>query len=148
MKLYNYNKSGEFTGITDARLDILESKKQKKDVFLRPARTTTEAPIIAENKCPVYDNGWSNVDDYRGQEYYDQYGKKAVINTLGDTIPTGVATEPPPADIKKPEWENGQWVEKYVKPFRKDHLTETDIDELNNARTIADLKAFIIKFIQ
>jgi hypothetical protein len=48
MKIYHYNKLGEYTGITEARLDPLE-KKNGVERWLLPANATFEEPP----KCRV-----------------------------------------------------------------------------------------------
>jgi len=149
MKLYNYNKNGEFTGETEARLDPLETIKQGKEVYLHPARTTIKPPIpVLKNECAVFDGDWKTVEDHRGEVYYDENGYKFVISKTGDTVPIDGITEAPPDNMKDPEWENEQWVEKYVEPFPSDHLTKAEIEELRNATTIAALRTFIIKLIK
>ena len=90
MKIYPYSQiTGESLGKEkNARLDPLETEKQKKDVFLLPAFCTDiKPPSTKKNEAAVFENGaWSIVPDYRGTVYYT--GKDTfTITELGDNIP-------------------------------------------------------------
>lgn len=51
MKIYHHDSDGLFFGVSVARLDPLETKKQKKPVHLLPANATfTAPPEIPEGK--------------------------------------------------------------------------------------------------
>lgn len=68
MLFYSYKpETMEYNGTIEGVLDPLESEKQKKDIYLQPANTTTkEPPAKKELKALVW-NGqkWNYNDDYR-----------------------------------------------------------------------------------
>lgn len=58
MKIYSYNKLGEYVGESKARLNPLETELQGKDIFLIPANATTiKPPNPIEGKKRIYANG-------------------------------------------------------------------------------------------
>jgi hypothetical protein len=91
MKIYHYSKkTGEFVSEGDARPDPKE-----KGRFLIPAGATDKKPMPAPpNKTPVYDNGWSLVDDYRGEVFFDPNGAEKKIETIGKVDPSWSKTDP------------------------------------------------------
>jgi hypothetical protein len=57
MKIYHYNKLGEYTGVTEARLDPLE-KKNGIERWLLPAMATfKKPPECKDGEIPVMSNG-------------------------------------------------------------------------------------------
>jgi hypothetical protein len=89
MLVYRYDESRMFKDVFEASLDPLESKLQGKAVWLLPANTTTEKPILEEGTMPVW-NGeyWENLPDNRGKFYYDVMEKCVKqITAVGNHIP-------------------------------------------------------------
>lgn len=103
MNVYKYdNKTKEYIGTIPAMLDPLESKLQKKDIYLLPANATfTAPPELKKGKTYVWDNEkWKEIEDHRGETYWmpgNSVGTPGhVMNELGP-LPDG-------ATITAPEW--------------------------------------------
>jgi hypothetical protein len=143
MKIYNHDDSGIFIKATEAKKDPLESAKKGKDVFLIPALATDiTPPTVGENEAAVV-NGkkWSEVEDYRGQQFYllddpEQY-KMADIGPLptgailGENTPAKEAAETEAAEAAK---------------ARNDAI-EALWAEFDSATTIAGLKVALKKIL-
>lgn len=85
-KLYAYHpETLEFVAEIEAQKDPLESIKQGKDCWLKPAFTTETKPLNpGKNQSVIYKDGrWEKVDDFRGQTYFDQDGNSYTITKLG-----------------------------------------------------------------
>ncbi len=98
MQYYNFDpETGEYRGAHQARLDPLESRRQRQDVYLLPAHATFIAPPKAKAaKAALFRNGaWQLVPDLRGVTYWDAGGEHA-IGALGESVPAGAATDPRP----------------------------------------------------
>lgn len=62
MKIYHYDRdTGILTGESEARLDPLETIKQKKDVYLCPAHASFDAPpdIPKDNRAIFISGKWN-----------------------------------------------------------------------------------------
>lgn len=59
MKIYHYDReTGIYIGESEARIDPLETAKQKKDIYLLPAYATfTAPPVIPEGKQAAFISG-------------------------------------------------------------------------------------------
>lgn len=65
MKVYHYNPiTKEFSGITEAKIDPLESKIQERFIYLLPAYATfDEAPACDTDRVAIYNGSeWEIVD--------------------------------------------------------------------------------------
>jgi len=102
MKIYHYDKiNGEAIGVSDARLDPLETKKQGQDVFLIPAKVTIDAPPpVAANEVAVF-NGitWDTEEDFRGVVYWLPDRSKHTITKIGELKPGNALDKEPPVVI-------------------------------------------------
>jgi hypothetical protein len=109
MNVYHFNPgTGEYEGQEQAQIDPLESKLQGKPVYLLPANATfTPPPGAGKNTVLVWQGGvWNILPDHRGAKYWDADGEHQ-ITEIGDTIPDGVARQPPPSSDYL--LRNGQW---------------------------------------
>ena len=87
MKIYNYDKdTKEFLDESEAKLDPLETKLQRRECYLIPAYATTIPPVFREGKTPVYEaDNWVLVKDYRGQIQVNlETEEESIINYLGE----------------------------------------------------------------
>ena len=95
MIFYTYDeKTKEYTGTQNGFIDPLETKKQGKNVYLKPANATDKKPLETKENQAVIFNGseWEIVADYRNKTYYigtEQHEMKE----LGD-LPKGATFEP------------------------------------------------------
>ena len=97
MILYKYNKNTkELVGYFEARLDELETIKQKKEVYAIPPNTTPIEPFKPSKGHTVVfiNNKWEEVEDNRGLKVFDKKGREQVISELGP-IPKGLSIEKP-----------------------------------------------------
>lgn len=95
MIFYIYDeKTKEYTGIQNAFIDPLETKKQGKKVYLVPANATDKKPLKTKENQAVIFNGteWEIVADYRNKTYYIGT-KQHEMKELGD-LPKGATFEP------------------------------------------------------
>lgn len=151
MKIYSYNnKTGEFLGTRDANIDPLETQKQDKLVYLKPADTTEEKPPrCKKNEVAVFGGErWTKKKDFRGAVYYSKDGFGTRVAEIGKVLPPKAIVTAPPTNMRKPRWENDAWVEKFVETPKKSHLTDEDIEELKKANTVVKLRSFIEKYLQ
>lgn len=97
MKIYNYSPdTGEFIGSSEARIDPLETIKQKTDIFLIPNFSTRiEPPAADQNSIAVYENGWVIKTDLRGKAYWLPDGTKYLIQKIGEEFPQGALDTKP-----------------------------------------------------
>ena len=95
MIFYTYDeKTKEYTGTQNGFIDPLETKKQGKNIYLKPANATEKKPLKAKENQAVIFNGseWEIIADYRNKTYYigtEQHEMKE----LGD-LPKGATFEP------------------------------------------------------
>lgn len=113
MYLYHYSsKTREFTHKSQARLNPLETKKQKKNIYLKPANATFDKlPVLEDGKTPVYNSSWSNVVDNRGSKYFLLGDiKEYTIIKLGEDFPEGYlnAVDPVVEARKLADWANSR----------------------------------------
>lgn len=152
MKVYHYHKqTKEIIGVSDAPLDPLETERQGKKVYLKPAFSTElEPPIIGSNRIPVFeDNQWVSKRDYRGTKYYSKTGEEKTIIKLDEEPPVNSPLDPPPEGMKEPLWVTNKWEEQFVKPVPEpptekelnDQKIQAEIQRLAKANAIASLKA-------
>ncbi|MFV0480529.1 MAG: hypothetical protein ACK5LP_00965 [Campylobacteraceae bacterium] len=137
MIIYNYAKdTKELINKEDARLDVLETQIQKKEVFLIPANSTIIEPLTPKaNKINVW-NGkkWELKEDYRGQMLYNTTTKEAkTIDKIGETsIQDGFTTlEPFSSSI----WNGAKWVDdiENLKIIKKTEIeTAKELEEFSN----------------
>ena len=103
MKFYSYNPiSGEYVGSGNAQKSPLG-----KSAFLLPANATWEKPKEQSGTTPIWNgSAWVNLEDYRGEVYYDKQTKaKFVIDDFGEIPDRFTALVPGQYDV----WENGKW---------------------------------------
>lgn len=94
MDLFYFDATGEYLGSSPAR-----PSPRDPGEFLIPANATNVAPPPAEaGKARVHAAGaWSQVDDHRGETWWDAEGRPVEIDFLGDPATAGLSsTEPPP----------------------------------------------------
>ena len=95
MIFYSYDeKTKEYTGTQNGFIDPLETKKQGKNIYLKPANATDKKPLKTKENQAVIFNGseWEIIADYRNKTYYigtEQHEMKE----LGD-LPKGATLEP------------------------------------------------------
>lgn len=95
MIFYTYDeKTKEFTGTQNGFIDPLETKKQGKDVYLKPANATDKKPLdVKENQAVIFNGSeWEIIADYRNKTYYIGT-EKYEMKELGD-LPKGATFEP------------------------------------------------------
>lgn len=96
-KIYNYHpKTGEFLGEGTADPSPMEPGK-----YLVPGFATTEEPPAPQaGFVPAWIDGkWIEVEDHRGEIWWDGSGAEMTINQIGDPKAyglTNVAPPPPP----------------------------------------------------
>ena len=96
MKIYHYDRNGEFTHASKARPNPKEKGK-----FLIPNRAVTVEPPKPKNgRAVVWNNGWQQVEDHRGKTVYSATDSKR-IEKLGP-LPEGYSTEKPPEPEPEP----------------------------------------------
>jgi hypothetical protein len=74
-------------------------------VFAIPAdATTVEPPEREEGRARVFRDGvWTQVEDHRGEHYWDEQGMEVRIDYLGE-VAEGLRSEPPPPQPTPPLW--------------------------------------------
>lgn len=111
MKIYHYKEdTKEFLREVEARLDLLESQQQGKDVFIIPAKATDKKPpTIGVNQQAVFDGlTWGLVKDFRGAKYYLTDGTEMTVQNLDEEIPVGLPITPRPS--RHYDWDGTEWV--------------------------------------
>lgn len=92
MIYYLYDdKTGEYTGKTEARVDKLESEKQGKVIYLKPRNATEKEPPEKKEYKTAFWNGekWVLVQDYRGLNMFNpKTGEEKQVIEPG-TLPQG-----------------------------------------------------------
>lgn len=91
MIIYKYNEfTGEYEGKKEAYTDPLESKLQKRDVFIVPVGWTSIPPIevTKEGYAVSYNREkreWEEKIDHRGKKVYDKKtGEEFIVDTIGE----------------------------------------------------------------
>ena len=82
MKIYHFDKeTGEYVGSDNADIDPLNP-----DNYLIPAGATTlKPPTKRQGKVNMFKDGrWSQINDKRGQQYFDNDGHEITITALGE----------------------------------------------------------------
>lgn len=92
MEVYQYHpKTKEYLMSLTAAENPLEEGK-----YLIPAHSVPVGPPKTEpGTVAVYNDGWSVVEDHRGEVYYDVDGQEFKITELGP-VPDELLTQPPP----------------------------------------------------
>ena len=95
MKIYCFEQdTKEYIGAEDALLDPLETKKQRKNVYLIPANAVLEEPPAAvEGKAIIYSDGWQVVPDNRGKEAVNSDCGRFTVDYIGEREGDTVLTE-------------------------------------------------------
>lgn len=113
MKAYLYNNiSGEYIKEIKKQLDPLESKLQKKEIYLLPSNSTDiEPPVIKENEVIVFENNeWIIIPDHRNEKFYKKDTKEEVtIKTIGEIPETLINIKP--KDTDKWDINTNKWIE-------------------------------------
>ena len=95
MKIFNYSPlNGEFLSE-----GVADPNPAEEGAWLIPADATTQAPPDPEEgKARVFANGaWSQVEDHRGETWWNADGAPLVITSLGDPSALGLTSSAPPA---------------------------------------------------
>lgn len=134
MNIYHYHPDTyEYLGVSEAKIDPLETVKAGEKVYLIPAHATTDQPPKVGSNQIARRTGdtWDLVDDYRGQTYWHKdTGAKITITAMGETIPGGHATQEPTAGMFDPKWNGAAWVETAL-IFRGVKVTDkADVDRI------------------
>jgi len=128
MKIYNYHKiTKEFLFESEAKLDPLETKLKKENVYLIP-NNATEQPIpkkILKGQIVVFENNkWVIKKDIRGIYYSIEDGKEIKVNFLDYDI-SNLTKIPRPSIYHI--WNNNNWEltkEKEEEKIRDERLIE------------------------
>jgi hypothetical protein len=99
MKIYNYHPTtGEFLGAGEADPDQLDEGN-----WLIPAYACTDAPPkTGKNKVAVrVSEAWEIADDLRGVVYYTDSPDPHTIETIGELVPDGATSTPPPPSVEE-----------------------------------------------
>lgn len=85
MIIYNYDRyTGEYTGQSDADLDVVATRREGKEIYVLPAYATFEKPpVTASFKVAVYNDGWEIKDDFRGMYKVNETMRPEKITTIG-----------------------------------------------------------------
>jgi len=113
MKLYHYRReTGEYTGESEARLDTLETKKQKREIYLIPADATPiPPPETGDESVALHKNGvWSVKPDHRGKFVWLKTNPEARVKVqfIGDI--DDAYTDQSPDGIDLPVWDGQKWI--------------------------------------
>lgn len=105
MQIYNYSKAtGEFVGVSTARLDPIDSNP------LIPAfATATAPPATGQYQVAVFqDDAWSVEEDHRDREAWSTVDASRVAIDFIGPQPENV-TFIDPSLVKHPVWDGSQW---------------------------------------
>jgi hypothetical protein len=97
MIVYSYNLQGEF--IAAITLNAGDRNPFQPDGYLIPARCTTISPPNPQTGFALVWNGnaWTQVEDHRGEIWYDAQGNQVQIIEIGE-VPAGLSqTKPLPS---------------------------------------------------
>lgn len=112
--IYNYDKiTGEYIGSSKAPIDIIETEKSGKNVYIKTLYSTfTEPPKTEENEVSIFiDDIWIITKDFRGVVYYDKTGNKYVIEKINDTLPDWAILISPPKEFTNPFYDGEKWID-------------------------------------
>lgn len=147
MNAYKFNPiTNEYEGIQEAQLNPIQTKKQKKNIYLLPINSTFEIPPEKEEgKAIVFeDNKWVLKTDYRGRKAYNNEGL-LIIEYIGDLKGSDkLLTEEQIEGLNNRTliWKNGEIVkyEKSKEELKREY--EGQIEELNN-KLIRDIRVLL-----
>jgi hypothetical protein len=111
MNLYHYHsETREYLGLSEARIDPLETVKAGHEVYLIPANTTTEEPPLvgSDQVAIMVGDGWTIEENHRGKTVYDKTTAQALTITEIGKIPDEVTQLVP---CEYPKWDGAQWAE-------------------------------------
>jgi len=145
-KIYHYNLNGVFTVVTEAKVDPLETKIQKKKIYQIPAYSTLKPiPKLKQNQtCIFKDDNWSIVKDYRNKKFYDKKTASIVYIQDVDIEPSlNLTLEIPSSEF--PTWneEKNKW-EIDLDMFKQSYYENIKIYDLNNEMS----KGFTIEVLE
>lgn len=107
MEIHHYDRvTGEYLKAGTARQDPLDRGR-----YLIPAHATDiQPPATAANEAAVFTGGaWVKTPDFRGTSYWIADGTEQEIGELGEKVPSGATTTPPPGPGKI--WDGSAWVD-------------------------------------
>ena len=132
MLVYNYDKiTKEFLNTSHANIDILESEKQGKEVYILPAHATFKAPPQKQEgytSCfSSQKDNWEKVEDHRGQIVYNKDDlSEYVIEEIGPVPPAYFVTKPV-APNKYMEWRDRQYVYPEITKLKQQVKQDLDL---------------------
>ena len=107
MKEYIFDRTtGEFIREQETHLDLLESKKQGKNVYLISAAGTTTPPPEQQDGYVVIWNGsaWEQIEDHRGETVWKSYEDSMEIRELGP-LPDGWVLDQPEKNVNADDYD-------------------------------------------
>ena len=107
MKEYLFDRmTGEFIREQETHLDLLESKKQGKNVYLISAAGTTTPPPEKKDGYAVIWNGtvWEQIEDHRGEIVWKNHTESMEIRDLGP-IPAGWTHDQPGKPVEMADYD-------------------------------------------
>lgn len=109
MILYSYDMSGLYVGPVAAALSPARPFIAGEPNYLRPARSTEQAPPDCEQGfVPVFDGeSWQTVEDHRGQAIHNTANGVARTVTEIGPFPEGWTTQPRPDE--RYVWDGQAW---------------------------------------
>lgn len=135
MIIYNYDRNTkEFINESVASINPLESEKQKKEVYLIPANSTTKNPPKVKKKYVlIFDeekNKWNQIPDNRGIYYKKVGGDFVYIEEINIDLPNDVVDIQPPEYLIKPIWDGIRWLENSLMFHNVIVETKEDVDRI------------------
>lgn len=98
MIYYSFDaKTGEYGGQRAAQIDPLETQMAGSVVFTKPGILETDQPppAVGPGQAAVWANGWSVVEDRRGETWYSAEGEPIKIKDLGSPAASGLLAQQP-----------------------------------------------------
>lgn len=113
--IYLYDKNtGEYLDSDCQYLDPMETKKQKKKVYIKVPDSTFKKPLKAKQyTANVFEAGeWKLIPDFRGVDLFAKDSAELIRVELGD-IPKNTLTIKSPTLFTKPIWDSelDEWKE-------------------------------------
>lgn len=152
MKIYNYKEdTKEFTNVSEAKLDILESKKKGQDIYLIPANATEKSCERREGYVACFvDNDWLYRKDLRGKLQINLTTKElSTIDYIGE-VKEGymvyddyIKTQAYSEDVFNTE--KAKKISENESKRNVEYIT-TPIGKLKTSTPLGDLKSAIILF--
>ena len=99
-QVYTFDaNNGEYLGPYNAQLDPVAND----GTYITPLHCTDAAPAARmDYKVQVFASGaWAQLDDYRGQDLYNQADGSMTLVTAIGPIPSGYALTPPPPTVQE-----------------------------------------------